>query len=363
MLGLTYSIADQNVATTKSMGIYNLSVNLAQNLAVHPQLKKLTVFSNRSISPSLCASDKTILEEHNGAMENKAGRICWDQWGVYQSARKAGNPWLFLPKGFCSFVKSPPLRVAAYVHDTMGNYYREQGRRFQSRFEDFYFTRSLAATLREAAVIFANTEFSKKEILRLARQSGILEPKIAVVGYGFAATTFAPVKKENRVVLFASKLPHKRTDIAIRFLDQWVKQTRFDGVIDCIGILSPEMEKPSGRHWNWIGRVPPATGRDMMRRARAIVYVSEYEGFGMPPVEAVLEGTCPVFSDLPPLREVMGKVGFSFSNDSAENFNVAMEKALAVSAETLRFWSQELLARHHWPGVTGKIVEELLRHA
>lgn len=361
MLGLTYSIADQNGATTKSMGIYNFSVQLAQNLATHPQLKKLTVFSNRTISSSLCASEKTILEEHNCAIEHKAGRIWWDQWGVYQCARKAENPWLFLPKGFCSFVSRPPLRVAAYVHDTMGNYYRECYQRFQSRLEDFYFSRSLAATLREANVIFTNTEFSKKEILRFTRQNGFSEPKITVAGYGFEAPPPSPIEKDNRVLLFASKLPHKRTDIAIRLLEQWLKQSGFDGVIDCIGILSPEMEKPSGRHWNWVGRVPPAKGREMIRRARAIVFVSEYEGFGMPPVEAVLEGTCPVFSDLPPLREVMGNFGFAFSNASAESFMGAMEKALATSNETLRSWSQQLLARHNWPAVTGKIVQELLR--
>lgn len=362
MLGLTYSIADQNVATTKSMGIYNLSVHLARNLALHPQLERLTIFSNRTISPNLSSSDKTLLEDHNCAMDNKAGRIWWDQWGVYQNAHKTRNAWLFLPKGFCSFLRHPPVRVAAYVHDTMENYYRERSQRFQSRFEGFYFSRSLMATLREAKVIVTNTEFSKIEILRLARQTGLPEPRVAVVGYGFEAPPpGAPPEKENRILLFASRLPHKRTDLAIRLLEQWVTRSGFDGVIDCIGILSREMEKPSGRHWNWVGRVLPEKGREMMRRARAIVYVSDYEGFGMPPVEAVLEGTCPVFSDLPPLREVMGTAGCGFSNDSEDSFNGAMETALATSDETLGVWGRQLLARHNWADVTGKIVRELQR--
>jgi glycosyltransferase involved in cell wall biosynthesis len=168
------------------------------------------------------------------------------------------------------------------------------------------------------------------------------------------------VEKEDRVLLFASKWPHKRTDIALRLLDHWLRKFNYRGVIDCIGILSPQMEKPTGPSWNWIGRVPPAQGREMIRKARAVIYVSEYEGFGMPPVEAVLEGTCPVFSDLPPLREVMGDVGCAFCNDSDESFARAMEQALTTPAETIRAWAEMLLQRHNWPGVTDKIMRALL---
>jgi len=363
MLSLTYSIADQNVATTKSMGIYNLSVNLARSLSANPRLEKLTVFSNHTISPSLPASEKMFVEDHDSAMEHKAGRIWWDQWGVYRRAAAWKNSWLFLPKGFCSFVRRPRVKVAAYVHDTMEYHYRGRYPRFQSRLENFYFARSLEATLRRAGVIFTNTEFSRSEILKMARQSDFPAPEVIVAGYGFDVRPACVVEKENRVLLFASTLPHKRTDMAIQLLNQWQKKSGFDGVIDCIGILSPVMERPAGRHWNWVGRVPPAEGRDMMRRARAIVYVSEYEGFGMPPVEAVMEGTAPVFSDIPPLREVMGGAGCAFANSSAESFFAAMEKALATTPRTLQLWSEHLLGKHNWPAVTEKIVGGLLSHA
>jgi glycosyltransferase involved in cell wall biosynthesis len=161
------------------------------------------------------------------------------------------------------------------------------------------------------------------------------------------------------MLLFASNMPHKRTDIAIRFLDRWIRQSKFDGTIDCIGIFPANMEKPAGPRWNWIGRVPPGEGREMIRRARAVIYVSEYEGFGMPPVEAALEGTCPVFSAIPPLREVMGDTGCAFSNDSPDSFLEAMSKAAATTPETIRGWSESLIARHNWGAVTNRIVSAL----
>jgi hypothetical protein len=360
MLDLTYSIADQNVATTKSIGIYNLSLHLAESLANHPQVGKLTVLSNRTINLGPGLPAKTRIEEHNSAISNKVGRILWDQWGVYRCARATQAPWLFLPKGFSSFVVQPRMHVAAYVHDVMGDYYSRRYPGFQSGLESRYFARSLAATIARARVIFTNTEFSKGEILDFARRKEMPAPSVVVAGYGFGEFQPAlPGQKEDRILLFASKWPHKRTDLALRFLEDWLRKSQYPGVIDCIGILGSRMERPTGPHWNWIGRVPPAEGRDMIRRARAVIYVSDYEGFGMPPVEAIMDGTCPVFSDIPPLREVMGSAGCAFSNESAESFAFAMNTALATTPETINSWAQSLLRRHNWENVTDKIVDEL----
>ena len=359
MIDLAYSVADQDVATTKSIGIYNFSVQLAQYLAEHPQLRKFTVFSNCTVSPHLRLAKKTRVQEFNFARRSKVGRILWDQWSLYRSAQATGHRWLFLPKGFCSFVTRPRPEVAAFVHDIMGDYYQQHYPGFESRLESFYFSHSLAASLRQCRVIFTNTEFSRRELAGWAQRVGLSCPEVVVAGYGFVPPEPDWTEKEDRILLFASALPHKRTDIAIRFLSRWLQETKFGGNIDCIGLLSPGMTKPEGRSWRWIGRVLPAQAREMMRRSRAVVYVSEYEGFGMPAVEAALEGSCPVFSDIPPLREAMGEAGCPFSNDSEESFLTAMNRALATPRETIHAWAAGLLRRHHWPVVAGKIVQAL----
>jgi ADP-heptose:LPS heptosyltransferase len=358
-LDVAFSVADQNVATTKSIGIYNFSLQLVKHLAVDPRTSKLTVFSNESVSPLPAPTESVEIKQYNYPIRSRGGRIFWDQWGVIQQAHASGREWLFLPKGFCSFAVRPQLRVAAYIHDIMGDFYRRNYPDFWPKVEFEYFARSLAATIRTAEVIFTNTEFTKGEICGLAKRVGLPEPRVVVAGYGFEATEIETLEKQDRVLLFASNMPHKRTDLAIRFLDHWVRQSGFTGQIDCIGIIPPDMPKPPGSHWNWIGRVPPAQGRAMIRSARVVVYVSEQEGFGMPPVEAVLEGTCPVYSGLPPIREVMDDAGCAFSNESEDSFVAAMEQALQVSSETIRGWSAALMSRHNWPAVTRKIVDEL----
>jgi glycosyltransferase involved in cell wall biosynthesis len=359
MAKLCYSIADQNFATTKSMGIYNCSVELARGLSERMEGRDLTILSNNTVSPNLQLSGSVRLEEHDQAIRSKLGRIFWDQWGVYRKARATGHPWLFLPKGFCSFSVAPPMRVAAYVHDVMGEFYRQRYPGYWPKLEAFYFTRSMAATFRHASVIFTNTEFSKSEMTAVALRMGLPLRKVVVVGYGFTPRASIPVEKENRVALFVSQWPHKRTDLALRFLEHWLKESNYTGVIDCIGNLPPEIKKPAGPNWNWLGRVPSGQGREILARARVMVYASEYEGFGMPPVEAILEGACPVFSDIPPMREVMQDAGHYFSNDSQASFVSAMQAALATSPETIKAWSGKLLLRHNWGAVTEKILPEL----
>jgi glycosyltransferase involved in cell wall biosynthesis len=188
---------------------------------------------------------------------------------------------------------------------------------------------------------------------------GLRVPKVIVAGFGFRPIKPEPNHKQNRVLLFVSKAPHKLTNLAVSFLTRWLRESNFDGVIDCIGIVSPTTEKPAGSHWNWMGRVSSGKSRELIRRARAVVYTSEYEGFGIPPVEAVLEGTCPVFSDIPALRETMGETGCPFSNDSEASFLAAMSRAFSLAPAALHGWSESLLRRHNWATVSTRIMNEL----
>jgi ADP-heptose:LPS heptosyltransferase len=361
-LSMVYSMADQNMATTKSIGIYNLSLHLFEHIARHPAASDLTFLTNETIAPRAPVPGHVQIREINDPIRTRRGRMSWDQWGVYSAAEESGREWLFLPKGFSSFVRKPNMRVAAFVHDIMGDYYRRHYPKFWSAVEVNYFARSLEATLQHAEIIFTNTEFTKQEVLGLAGRLNLPLPRIIVSGIGFdpGPAPAAPVQKQNSILLFASGMPHKRTDLALRYLAFWLNESRFEGVIHCVGSLPGGIDRPTGPHWAWEGRVPNTDLSRMLREARAVVFVSEHEGFGMPPVEAVVEGTCPVYSDLPPLREVMQNCGFAFSNTSKESFALAMNQAIETPAETLAQWAAQLKTRHDWNLVVERVVNEML---
>lgn len=56
----------------------------------------------------------------------------------------------------------------------------------------------------------------------------------------------------------------------------------------------------------WLGRVSDEELVRLYQNAECFVYPSLYEGFGIPPLEAMASGVPVIVSDIPPLREVCG---------------------------------------------------------
>jgi glycosyltransferase involved in cell wall biosynthesis len=78
----------------------------------------------------------------------------------------------------------------------------------------------------------------------------------------------------------------------------------------------------------------------LYRRATALIYPSLYEGFGIPPLEAMSLG-CPVLcSDSSSIREVVGDAGLYFDPNAVDAIGNAMERA--AHSEELR---SQLIAR------------------
>jgi glycosyltransferase involved in cell wall biosynthesis len=76
--------------------------------------------------------------------------------------------------------------------------------------------------------------------------------------------------------------------------------------------------------------------------ARALVFPSLAEGFGLPLLEAMAAG-CPVLcSDRPPMNEIVGEAGYCFEPEYPEDIADGLE--LAVCDEQ---WREGLIARGH----------------
>ena len=80
----------------------------------------------------------------------------------------------------------------------------------------------------------------------------------------------------------------------------------------------------------------------------------------MPPVEAVLAGTCPVYSKIPVTSEVMRGLGCPFENASYQSFAQAMDRALVVSSDVLEDWAGRLLQCHDWDKVVDCFIRGLI---
>lgn len=99
----------------------------------------------------------------------------------------------------------------------------------------------------------------------------------------------------------------------------------------------------------------------LYRRAACFVYPSRYEGFGLPPVEALALG-CPVIaSRLPSVVEACGNAVLYTSPDDPAQLAALLERVTADAAlrETLRERGRERTAALTWRATAVKLIEEI----
>ncbi len=362
---LTYSIADQQWERTKSIGIFTIAVGLARTLAEHPEVGQLTVLTNTTLAKSWAGNHRVRLIQQDTALHGRWGRLWWDHVGVYRAAKAAGEPWLLLPKGFAAGWSRCPVRLAVYVHDIIELVYPERYPGYNSRWRVAYYRWLYRQTLRRADIVFTNTGHSRDAIQQWAARQQIACPPIVVAGYGFDwssaahAAADARAAVEEQILVDVRAVPHKRTDLAVAYMERWRRERGYSGRICCAGELPPDVALPDDPAWVALGRVAPSVHLDWMARSRALVHFTELEGFGMPPVEAVLTGTPPVFSAIPVALEVMDGTGCPFDNADYEQFAAALDRALQVDPATCATWRSQLAARHSWTQVADRIVQGL----
>ncbi len=358
-LTIAVSLADYCFERTRTIGQMNLAIGLVKALATRPEIEKLVVLKNNTIQFDF-HQENLVFIDCNQAIKNKISRIFWDQIGLYSVVKKLGVQWLILPKGFASFVRRPPSRLAVYIHDAVPDFYRTHYPKDYNRLEQIYFNSAMRASLKFSDMVFPNSEFVVGEVKRLCENWKIKpEYQMCKLGVAFEKPTEVSATKSGRLLVLVSKWRHKRSNLAIEFLKKWQQQTGFNKGIDFVGELPDGIAFPQFPQWRHYPRLPEKEYRELFTSSSALVYFSEYEGFGMPPVEAAINGVCPVYSDIPALREVMVGCGFSFNNSSYEDFSYALNSALNMPYEQIKLWEDKLLKLHNWQDRADKFISAL----
>ncbi len=352
---ICYSIADQNFNTAQSMGICKISQGLLTALAAADDVS-LDVLANSVNTPSAPGAKFHV---HDSPISGKVGRVMWDQFGCTAAAARTGAEWLFLPKGYASFLK-PPRRQkqACYVHDVIFDLPDKFAGKRSNTIETRILRASFRATLEDSTVIFTNTEFSRQEIMNWATEHTIDPPPIHVVGYGFDEPN-PMFTHSDQVVLFLAPFPFKRATETVAFTERWRVESGYQGKIVCVGTPADDTDIPDHAQWDLRGRVGHTELQGLVQAAQATVYASSHEGFGMPPVESILWGTASVYSDIPPTVEALGECGYAFENGNYESYRDQLNRAIATPQATVEAWIGDLSARHTWALVSERVVAAL----
>lgn len=141
------------------------------------------------------------------------------------------------------------------------------------------------SALRRANTVVSISDFSKRRIQRYVNRD------MLVIHHGFDVDMWPPnrviMKTESFVLYVGSRHSYKNFKLAIDFVRDKNKVLWIIGG----GKLHKQEELllfESNVEWKFVEEVDNAYLAELYRRCEYLIYPSEYEGFGMPPVECLL---------------------------------------------------------------------------
>jgi glycosyltransferase involved in cell wall biosynthesis len=230
------------------------------------------------------------------------------------------------------------------------------------------------ALMYKADKILSVSQFTKDELLKYV---GGNEEKIIVTHNGVNKKWF---KDKNQDAIFnkpyilyvGNVKPHKNLSNLIRAFSKI--ENKIDHSLVIVGkkdgfiTNDNDVQKLTEQHKDRIiftGFVEDADLINYVQHTSLFVFPSLYEGFGLPPLEAMASGVPIAVSNIPPLREVCGKVACYFNpldeTDMAiKIYNALMTKVTAEEKER----SIQQAKRYIWEDCalkTEKVIKELLK--
>jgi len=284
----------------------------------------------------------------------------WEQLALPRLVASAGADVLFSPAYTCPL--RCPVPVVLMIHDVS----------FSAHPEWFSWregTRRRVLTwlgARRAARILTQSDFSRKEI---STHLGLDPSRIEVIRLG-VSPLHGPIARAPLVLYVGSlfnrrHIPeliegfarlaarHPQTHLEIVGDNRTMPRVDVDSVIASSGAAG----RIQARSY-----VSDDELRTLYGRASAFVFLSDYEGFGFTPLEAMAAGIPVVVLDTEVSREIYGPAAVYLERPDAELIAAALERALIESAERARLIEAGRLQvrRYSWRECAQRTLEVLL---
>lgn len=257
------------------------------------------------------------------------------------------------------------------IHDFIPLHYPEVAKH-QYR----YYKYLMPLLLKKAHKIICISNTTKEDLLKIYK---VDESKVYMVHNGYDEELFnteninGEILKKYSIdyeymVMVGASYPHKNLDSAIKAFKELRDRKGCKLVI--IGKSSPYIEKLKvlaeeleiKEEVVFLGYVGDEDLKTLYNKAKAFVYPTLYEGFGLPILEAVACDTLVLCSNNSSLPEVYGEDGesvISFNPESVEEIKTAMERVLEEdpAIEDIKRKGRENLKRFSWKKTAEEVYE------
>jgi glycosyltransferase involved in cell wall biosynthesis len=298
----------------------------------------------------------------------KVGRgTVWEQTHLRRAVKAEPLDVFFAPAYTAPL--GTPVPLAVTIHDVSFVVHPEWFRAREG-FRRRWLTRRSA---RAAAVVLTVSEFSKAEIERHLR---VDRSRIHVIPNGVTTrhTGGSHSRVREPLVLFVGSIFNRRhvPDLVAAFarVATDLPQARLAIVGDDRSWPRQNLADVAATHGvqgkvEIVSYTSDATLADFYARASVFAFLSEYEGFGLTPLEALTAGVPPIVLDTPVAREVYGSAAIYVDRGDIEGAAAALRRCLVDpnSASAVLANAPAVLARYSWDDAARRTLEQLERIA
>ena len=311
----------------------------------------------RSLASALKANgDVDVVELHDERLDvwRFDRRLCWDQFRAPALAAAARADLVHFTGG--TLPLRPPHPCVLSVHDLAWLHEAVSGRPYAR----WYFGPLQASLGRRADLIVTDTQVMREHITGALR---VAHDRVVVCGCGIDPSWF-DIKHEPATppyVLCVGTVEERKDLItAVRSLVELPHMRLLSAgphTPYAARVRRAAQECDVGDRVELLGFVRDAALRSLYAGATAFVFPSRYEGFGLPPLQALAAGLPVVAADIPVLREVLGPCArFATPGDPA-SFAKQL-KDVVVAPGQLREVAQN--GQRHAAGFTWPVVARRL---
>lgn len=342
-------LGDLDRTTTDSQGIFNYAIGLARNLPEALQADEtLVLYVNPALAPEFLSLSNLIIRVMPPP-RNRLQRLMNDQLSWFWAKRDRLDV-MHYPKGFIPLRIGKGPKVVATLHDDIVFQYAAGRWLHPNPLKVRFFARLARRTLRNADVIMTVSETSGARLREWARSFGRkIEPVVTLVGPTAMANLGGARRGDPYFLVVGSELPHKRTKEAVAFTERLINDNGMEARILVLGSDFPAEAKRAERV---AGPIANDAMAELMSDARAVITGSEYEGFGLVPLDAHIALTPAVFADNDAAQELYSDLPGIFRVGEYEGFKDAMRRVTELEAADLLHIAESLKATFTWSRIT-----------
>lgn len=225
-----------------------------------------------------------------------------------------------------SYYRLPRKQVNRYVVSVYDFTYE----RYRTGFSRLIHSKQKLASIERADAVICISESTRRDVIEFCP---LVDPeKLYVIPLGVDTTSFyqnlTPTNNvyEQTVLFVGQRDGYKRFDLAVEAVRE-LPQLSLGVVGQKLTVEERELLKARlGSRWHEFGPVSNVYLRELYSSAYALIFPSDYEGFGLPILEAMACG-CPVIAaSLSSLPEVGGKAARFASRQSGDSYADILSK-------------------------------------